>query len=226
MEEISKLDLSSSCSSYYGCGDHGFEMEQKGMSILDQVNSSSSSSSSYQYTMEKAESYVIDMDAFSSGINKDSTNSNSRISRSLSRKGSQRVGDRKINGLTTLQIHDNKDCLSAMCSPIATHSGTPILPAAMAVVSADHSINPHAHQQSNIGGTTTTTTTTTTEGRSSLTRRNSFIRSSSWTVDPKRVLIFFATLSSMGTMLLIYFTLVSNKQNADEYVGHLGGSSE
>ncbi|PNX57322.1 hypothetical protein L195_g058637, partial [Trifolium pratense] len=38
--------------------------------------------------------------------------------RSLSRKGSQRVGDRKINGLTTLQIHDNKDCLSAMCSPI------------------------------------------------------------------------------------------------------------
>jgi hypothetical protein len=43
-----------------------------------------------------------------------------KLQRSLSRKGSQRVGDRKINGLTTLQIHDNKDVLSAMCSPIGT----------------------------------------------------------------------------------------------------------
>ncbi|WJX54584.1 hypothetical protein P8452_40450 [Trifolium repens] len=223
MEENPKLELSSSSScSYYGCGDHGFEMEQKGImtsSVSDNVNCCSS----YQYTTEKADSYVIDMDAFSSSINKDSSNQNSRITvqRSLSRKGSQRVGDRKINGLTTLQIHDNKDVLSAMCSPIATLSGacTPILPATMAVVSADHSINPHAHQQSNIGGTTTSTTTT-----GSLTRRNSFIRSSSWTIDPKRVLIFFATLSSMGTMLLIYFTLVSNKQNVDEYVGDIGSS--
>ncbi|GAU24861.1 hypothetical protein TSUD_115840 [Trifolium subterraneum] len=191
MEENPKLDLSSSSSCYYGCGDNGFEMDQKGMLVSDHVNSSSPSSSSYQYTTEKAESYVIDMDAFSSTIiNKDSSNPNSRITRSLSRKGSQRVVDRKINGLTTLQIHDNKDCLSAMCSPIGVC--TPILPAAMAAVSADHSTNPHAHQQSNIGGTTTATTTTT-EGRS-LTRRNSFIRSSSWTVDPKRVLIFFATL--------------------------------
>ncbi|WJX59968.1 hypothetical protein P8452_45229 [Trifolium repens] len=216
MEENPKLELSSSSSCcYYGCGDHGFEMEQKGImtSVSDNVNSSSS----YQYTTEKADSYVIDMDAFSSSINKDSSNQNSRISRSLSRKGSQRVGDRKINGLTTLQIHDNKDVLSAMCSPIG--ACTPILPAAMAVVSADHSINPHAHQQSNIGGSSTTTTTA-----GSLTRRNSFIRSSSWTIDPKRVLIFFATLSSMGTMLLIYFTLVSNKQNVDEYVGDIGSS--
>jgi hypothetical protein len=45
-----------------------------------------------------------------------------KLQRSLSRKGSQRVGDRKINGLTTLQIHDNKDVLSAMCSPIGTIS--------------------------------------------------------------------------------------------------------
>lgn len=59
-------DLSSS--SYYGSGDV-FEMEKK---RLDRMNS-------FQYTNEKIESYVIDMDSFSPGINKDSVNTNSRI---------------------------------------------------------------------------------------------------------------------------------------------------
>jgi len=63
-------------------------------------------------------------------------------------------------------------------------------PTAMAAGSTDHSINPYNHQQINISGATTTATS----GESRLTRRNSFIRSSSWTLDPKRVLIFFATL--------------------------------
>ncbi|XP_058778518.1 uncharacterized protein LOC131652624 [Vicia villosa] len=200
MEENPKLDLSSS--SYYGSGDV-FEMEKK---RLDRMNS-------FQYTNEKIESYVIDMDSFSPGINKDSVNTNSRITRSLSRKGSQRVSDcRKVNGITTLQIHDNKDLTSAMCSPLVC--GTPDKSGAMVVSSMDHSIIPHIHQQS--GATVGET--------KSLTRRNSFIRSTSWSLDPKRVLIFFATLSSMGTMLLIYFTLISNKQNADEFVGDIGSN--
>lgn len=42
-----------------------------------------------------------------------------KMQRSLSRKGSQRVSDcRKVIGITTLQIHDNKDLTSAMCSPL------------------------------------------------------------------------------------------------------------
>lgn len=211
MEESPKLDLSS-C--YYGCGD-AFEMEQKNtptqrMSVSDNMNG-------FQYPTEKVDSHVIDMDAFSSGINKDSSaNANPRITkglqRSLSRKGSQRGVDRKVNGLSMLQVHDiNKDAISALCSPLGSCT-----PTAMAAGSPDHSINAHNHHQININGTTTS--------ESRLTRRNSFIRSSSWTVDPKRVLIFFATLSSMGTMLLIYFTLISNKQNADEYMGDIGSS--
>ncbi|CAK8539120.1 unnamed protein product [Lathyrus sativus] len=199
MEENPKLDLPSS--SYYGCGD-AFEAEQKSLNHMN----------SFQYTNEKIESYVIDMDPFSPGINKDSVNTNSRFTRSLSRKGSQRVGDRKMNSLTALQIHENKDLISAMCSPLAC--GTPEKLGAMVVSLTDHSINSHIHQQS--GATTGET--------KSLTRRNSFVRSTSWSLDPKRVLIFFATLSSMGTMLLIYFTLISNKQNSDEFVGDIGTS--
>ncbi|AES93616.2 hypothetical protein MtrunA17_Chr5g0394061 [Medicago truncatula] len=219
MEESPKLDLSS-C--YYGCGDHAFEMEQKNTPTQRMSVSVSDHMNGFQYPTEKFDSYVIDMDAaFSSGINKDSSaNANPRITkglqRSLSRKGSQRGVDRKVNGLSMLQVHDinNKDAISALCSPLGSCT-----PTAMAAGSPDHSINPHNHHQINIIGTTTATT-----GESRLTRRNSFIRSSSWTLDPKRVLIFFATLSSMGTMLLIYFTLISNKQNFDGYVGDIGSS--
>ncbi|XP_050920567.1 uncharacterized protein LOC127138220 [Lathyrus oleraceus] len=203
MEENLKLDLSSS--SYFGSGD-ALEKEKKS---LDHMNS-------FQYTNEKIESYVIDMDPFSPGINKDNANTNSRITtqRSLSRKGSQRLGDRKMNSIATLQIHDNKDLISAMCSPLGVGCGTPEKSGAMLVSSTDHSINQHIHQQS--GATTGET--------KPLTRRNSFVRSTSWSLDPKRVLIFFATLSSMGTMLLIYFTLISNKQNSDDFVGDIGTS--
>ncbi|XP_061354545.1 uncharacterized protein LOC133299126 isoform X1 [Gastrolobium bilobum] len=206
MAEILKLDLSSSCGSV-----EALESEQKNMgtqriSVSDHINA-------FQYTAEKTDSFVIDIDAFSSGINKDSTNANSRITlqRSLSRKGSQRGGDRKVSGNATL--HD-KDTVPAICSPKGPC--TPEKPAAMAVGSTDHSINPHVHHQititaSNIKGTTTES--------KCITRRNSFRRSYTWAFDPKRVLLFFATLSSMGTILLIYFTLTINKQNADEYGG-------
>ncbi|KAK8946478.1 hypothetical protein KSP39_PZI006975 [Platanthera zijinensis] len=41
-------------------------------------------------------------------------------------------------------------------------------------------------------------------------RRLSFRRSSPW-LDPRRVLVFFASLSSLGTMILLYFTLSMRK---------------
>lgn len=118
----------------------------------------------------------------------DSDTHKKKLQRSLSRKGSQRVGDRKLNGITTLSPHshdinnnnNNKDAISALCSPKGTLTGscsTPDKAASMAVGSTDHFIN-----------------TTATETKS-ITRRNSFIRSSSsCPLDPKRVLIFFATL--------------------------------
>jgi len=48
-------------------------MEQKNTPVSDHMNG-------FQYPTEKVDSYVIDMDAFSSGINKDSSaNANPRI---------------------------------------------------------------------------------------------------------------------------------------------------
>ncbi|XP_027361625.1 uncharacterized protein LOC113869491 [Abrus precatorius] len=209
MAEIPKLGLSSSS---YGYGE-ALELEQKGidtqkLSVSDHVNA-------FQFPAEKADSFVIDMNAFPSAINKDGSNANSRITlqRSLSRKGSQRLGDRKVIGNAT--FHD-KDTVSALCSPKAPLVGsyTPEKSTVLAVGSTDHSMNPHVHHQititaSNLSGTTTES--------KCITRRNSFRRPSSWALDPKRVLLFFATLSSMGTMLLIYFTLTISKRNADEY---------
>ncbi|KAG5070415.1 hypothetical protein JHK85_002792 [Glycine max] len=189
MAEIPKLDLSSSCF------DNGepLDSEQKSQKIFvsDHINA-------FQYADEKADSFVIDMDAFSSGHNKDATNANSRITRSLSRKGSQRLGDWKLNNNATLY---DKDTVPAICSPKGTLVGpfTPEKPAGMAVGPMGHSMNPHVHNL--------TADNIPTESKCSITRRNSFRRPSSWAIDPKRVLLFFATLSSMGTMLLIYFTL-------------------
>ncbi|RDX66958.1 hypothetical protein CR513_54220, partial [Mucuna pruriens] len=215
MAEIPKLDLSS-YSFDYG---EALDSEEK------IIGTQTISVSEFQYTPEKTDSFVIDMDAFSSGINKDATNANAnanansritpqkKLQRSLSRKGSQRLGDRKVNSNATLY---DKDTVPAICSPKATVAGPCTLekPAGMVVGPTDHSINPHIHHQ--ITMTANNMSGTPTESKC-MTRRNSFRRpSSSWALDPKRVLLFFATLSSMGTMLLIYFTLAINKQSADD----------
>ncbi|XP_027913062.1 uncharacterized protein LOC114173056 isoform X2 [Vigna unguiculata] len=203
MAEIPKLDLSSSCSQ-----DLISEEKNRGSAILssDHINA-------FQYSAEKSDSFVIDMDAFSSANHKDPTNANSKITRSLSRKGSLRLGDRKVNSSATLYEKDT------ICSPKGTLVGPCTLEktAGMSLGSMDHSINPLVYQQ--ITMTTNNIIGNPTENKCSITRRNSFRRPSSWALDPKRVLLFFATLSSMGTMLLIYFILSSSKQSADEYGG-------
>ncbi|KAL9327955.1 hypothetical protein ACSQ67_002958 [Phaseolus vulgaris] len=207
MAEIPKLDLSSSCSEALNS-----EEKNRGSVILssDHVNA-------FEYSAEKDDSFVIDIDAFSSANHKDPTNANSRITKSLSRKGSLRLGDRKVNSSATLY---GKDTVPAICSPKGTlvRSCTLEKTLGLAVGSMDHSINPLVYQQ--IAMTTNNISAgNPTETKCSITRRNSFRRPSSWTLDPKRVLLFFATVSSMGTMLLIYFILMTSKQSADEYAG-------
>ncbi|MED6173941.1 hypothetical protein PIB30_064407 [Stylosanthes scabra] len=161
------------------------------------------------------------MDAFSSSSSSSTTTTtnpppnNSRITlqRSLSRKGSQRVGEsRKVNGNATL--HDKDNIVPATSSPRGgAGSCTPGKASLLGVGSMDHSITPHIHHQIPM----TPTATTASETGKSLARRNSFRRPSSWALDPKRVLLFFATFrSSMGTMLLIYLTLTISKQNSDD----------
>ncbi|XP_047162111.1 uncharacterized protein LOC124832040 isoform X1 [Vigna umbellata] len=199
MAEIPKLDLSSS-------------------SYEDLISEEKNRGSAFRYSAEKGDSFVIDMDAFSSANHKDPTNANSKITsqRSLSRKGSLRLGDRKVKSSATLY---EKDTVPTICPPKGTLVGPCTLEktAGMALGSMDHSINPLVYQQ--ITMTTNNIVGNPTENKCSITRRNSFRRPSSWALDPKRVLLFFATVSSMGTMLLIYFILSSSKQSPDEYGG-------
>ncbi|KAL9452716.1 hypothetical protein AB3S75_008498 [Citrus x aurantiifolia] len=172
------------------------------ISLLDHVNG-------FHYNgLKKSDNFVIDMDAFSHGINKDSTNNaNSRLTlqKSLSRKGSQRGGcgaEKKSNSNA-----NDRDATLAASSPRGP--STPEKPTGAAIGSTDI---PQVHHQITV---TTGNIITTPDSKSGF-RRNSLKRSShSWAIDPKRVLLFFATLSSLGTILLIYFTL-SLKHSAEE----------
>ncbi|XVE87844.1 hypothetical protein DITRI_Ditri19aG0020800 [Diplodiscus trichospermus] len=205
MNENPKLDLVSSNEV------RGSESTQK-ISVSDHIKG-------FQYTTDKSDSFVIDMESFShgGGPNKEiNPNSRSALQRSLSRKGSQR-GDKKIvtsncsNSNSSSTLND-RDCFVATSSSPRGPS-TLEKPMVVTLGSADHASNPQVHHQITI---TTGNVTAATESRFSL-RRNSFRGSPPrWLLDPKRILLFFATLSSMGTILLIYFTLSISKMNGDE----------
>ncbi|XP_057732983.1 uncharacterized protein LOC130948285 [Arachis stenosperma] len=215
MEDIPKLDSSSSSfSSVLESEEKKMESGAQRISVSDHINA-------YQYTAEKVDSFVIDMDSFSSPINKDSSNINPRITlqRSLSRKGSQRGGDRKVNG--NVSLHE-RDTVPTTSSPKAAMAGCNTLEKSTAVGSTHQSTNPNPPQSHHQITITASNMCSTPPSESKLaTRRNSFRRHSSWLLDPKRVLLIFATLSSMGTLLLIFFTLAISKQNPDEYVADL-----
>lgn len=195
MTENPKLEMASSCEVY------GLEekMSTQRISVSDHVNG-------FQYEAEESDSFVIDMESFSHGGNKEIT-ANSRITlpRSFSRKGSLRGSDKKVN---------SNDRESGLASSSPRGTSMPEKAASMvAIGTTDHASNPQVHHQITI---TTANINGTTENKFTL-RKNSFKRSSSsWAVDPKKVLLFFATLSSIGTMLLIFFTLSISKLNADE----------
>ncbi|XP_050288696.1 uncharacterized protein LOC126727191 [Quercus robur] len=184
------------------CEDCGSEekMGSQKISVSDHING-------FQYTADKSDNFVIDMDSFSHPTNKDNT-ANSRITlqRSHSRKGSQRVVDKKIGSIATSNDRDNGVATSSPRGP-----STPEKSSMVAVGTMDNCSSPQVHHQITIN---TCNISTPTESRG-ISRRNSF-RRSPWLLDPKRVLFLFATLSSMGTILLIYFTLSIGKHNANE----------
>ncbi|KAF5474726.1 hypothetical protein F2P56_006597 [Juglans regia] len=164
----------------------------------------------FQYSADQSDSFVIDMESLSPGANKEIT-ANSRITRSLSRKGSQRAGEKKIIPITTAAAAD-RDPVLATSSPRAAMVGSTTPEKSMAVGTIDNPSSPQLHHQITI--TTGNNINTPTESRC-ISRRNSF-RRSPWVLDPKKILFLFATLSSMGTILLIYFTLSIAKLNAKE----------
>ncbi|KAL2495340.1 Multidrug/pheromone exporter [Forsythia ovata] len=186
--------------------DMGYEnqstnFEEKKISMYDdQVNGGT-----------KSDSFVVDMQRLSHHLTEEDVDiANSRISKNLSRKGSLRGGDKKIDPLTG----NERDTGRLATSPRAASRGnsTPEKPAMVMVESMDHSINPQIHHQITIMNSSMSNRATESKFGG---RRFNFGRSPFW-VDPRKILFFFATLSSMGTILLIYFTLSMGKFKGDD----------
>ncbi|XP_039019683.1 uncharacterized protein LOC120151239 [Hibiscus syriacus] len=79
LEENPKLDLTSSN-----------DIPTQKISVSHHING-------FQHTADnKSDGFVIDMEGFSHGGSNKEINQNSRLTKSLSRKGSQRGGDKKI----------------------------------------------------------------------------------------------------------------------------------
>ncbi|XP_022140038.1 uncharacterized protein LOC111010789 [Momordica charantia] len=157
-----------------------------------------------------SDSFVIDMNGFSNGGGTKETSPNPRITlqKNLSRKGFQRGGDRMITSNSAPTDRDSSSPPVAVGATMAEKAG-----AAVVVSQQDHLGLPQVHHQITI----TTAGNTAAPVERSILRRNSFRRApSSWFLDPKKVLLLFATVSCIGSMVLIYFTLAIGKPNAEE----------
>nr|GMD02947.1 uncharacterized protein LOC109165303 isoform X1 [Ipomoea batatas]GMD10196.1 uncharacterized protein LOC109165303 isoform X1 [Ipomoea batatas] len=176
-------------------------MGSQKISVLDEQTSGT----------KPADSFVVDMERFSNNLLEKDLAANSRIKklqRSLSRKGSVRSSERKPN--------PNENPIIAT-SPRAAPLHGASTPEKLTVVTMGATDNsaPQPHNQITIMAGGATPAESKLGGRRFSFRRPS---SPSWTIDPRRILLFFATLSSMGTMLLIYFTLSMGNLSGDESV--------
>lgn len=191
-----------------------FGLKEKG---TQKISVFSDQTNGFNHKNENSDSFILDMENFSSSaIDKDIThNSRFTLQRSLSRKGShrERGSEKKTNSIAAVTANE-KDTGAAIVGAACTPESTM---AVVAVGTTDHlpsnssnHNNPQAHHHQ-ITITAGNISTNTTESKC-MTRRSSFRRSSpTWTIDPRKILFFFATLSSMGTILLIYFTLSMSK---------------
>ncbi|CAK9327346.1 unnamed protein product [Citrullus colocynthis] len=154
-----------------------------------------------------SDSFVIDMNGFSNGGTKEpTTNPRITLQRNLSRKGSQRGGDKMIASNSAPMDRDSSSPTVAVGATMAERAAGSAV--AVAVGSQqDHLGVPQVHHQITI-----TTGNTAAPVERAILRRNSFRRPpSSWLLDPKKVLLLFATVSCVGSMVLIYFTLAIGK---------------
>lgn len=164
----------------------------------------------------KSDSFTVDMEPFSHLTNTDLTlTSRINLQRSLLRKGSQTGAEKKMNS-NCLMNDGERDVIP---SPKAS-SMAGVMPEKLIVVNhtTDHISKPQVQPQIAImtGGSTTATKPAGTPTKISLSvkRSSSFKHSSLF--NPRRILFFFATLSSLGTMLLICLTLSMAKYNGDD----------
>ncbi|KGN49136.1 uncharacterized protein LOC105435952 [Cucumis sativus] len=156
----------------------------------------------FQYNT-KSDSFIIDMDNLS---NKEISH-NSRISRNFSRKGMLRGGNKigQDNG-------DGDEAGGESISPIGG-GGSSTLEKQAVVGREELVVGALSHE-------TAISSTQRSSGAEKLSmRRNSFKRSTqpcSWYLDPRKIFLFCATLSCVGTMLLIYLTFSSGLLKVEE----------
>ncbi|CAH8360641.1 unnamed protein product [Eruca vesicaria subsp. sativa] len=161
---------------------------------------------------------TIDVESFSHVLQKDSSSSpRINLQRSVSRKGSPRNNnERKL----CCDANGNDKETSFPQSPLRG-SSTPEKPSTVEPI--DHQGSTMAVSSSPLHQITITTSAATAgnmisdqnrERRFGFARKSSFKRShASWMLDPKKIVLFCATLSSMGSILLIIFTLSLSKSS-------------
>lgn len=147
----------------------------------------------------KSDSYQVDMEPFSHLTNNKDITLNSRFS--LQRCSSRKGEEKKMRNPS---VDDEKDANSSPKAIILEKS----IP--MTIGTAE----PQVHHQISIVTTATTTTTESPTKSRLLGKRSSSFKQTS-IINPRRIMFFFATLSSLGTILLIYFTLSMAKHNGD-----------
>ncbi|CAN1222292.1 hypothetical protein LINGRAPRIM_LOCUS539 [Linum grandiflorum] len=143
------------------------------------------------------------------------SSSSIKLQRSLSRKGFIRGGgggDKKGSNSKEKYsvVAGSSPRAAAEASSAALVGGSMPEMGTKTTTTVAHSANSNGqghHQITITSAASNIKATTTVDGRCAV-RRNSFKRSqASWLLDPRKVLFFFATLSSIGTLLLICFTL-------------------
>ncbi|CAN1222290.1 hypothetical protein LINGRAPRIM_LOCUS539, partial [Linum grandiflorum] len=172
------------------------------ISVVDHING-------FQYTPETPDNFVIDMEDFSTTTTT-TTTGKERLQRSLSRKGFIRGGGGGDKKGSNSKEKYSVVAAAAEASSAALVGGSMPEMGTKTTTTVAHSANSNGqghHQITITSAASNIKATTTVDGRCAV-RRNSFKRSqASWLLDPRKVLFFFATLSSIGTLLLICFTL-------------------
>ncbi|KAK9714903.1 hypothetical protein RND81_06G129500 [Saponaria officinalis] len=170
--------------------------------------------------IDKDDSFVVDLECVDNEPTSPFTTPNSRFSklqRSLSKKVPQRGIERKINDKDILPPSLSPRVLNtpvsqAITTPEKSIPSINTVPIGSQDISVNHQL-PHHQITIKTGGLNAIPE----GGRWG--RKSSFKRSThSWFAHPKRILLVFATLSCMGTMLLIYFTLSMSKRSEKEGV--------
>ncbi|KAL9255068.1 hypothetical protein AKJ16_DCAP00404 [Drosera capensis] len=171
----------------------------------------------------RSDSFVVDLESLSNGVDNDFASS-SRITRSLSRKATPTIsrgggGGKKI--IISSQAFDRDTPPLVSTSPSqGTPAGEnnmsekPASPPRMAA--ADSTIEQQTNQvpQHQI---TIRAANISAIADGKLTKRQSLRRPTrSWFSDPRRILLFFATLSSIGSIMLIVFLLNMSKPNDND----------